>query len=87
MKQNTFKVTTANDLRRLLADVINELKNGRMEVRVAATIGNLCNTQLKIIQAVDFESRITKLENGEYIENESNPITSDIKSRISELRN
>jgi len=87
MKQNTFKVTTANDLRRLLAEVINELKNGEMEVRVAATIGNLCNTQLKIIQAVDFESRIARLENGEYIENESNPISSDIKSRISELRN
>ena len=87
MKQDTFKVTTANDLRRLLAEVINDLKNGRMEVRVAATIGNLCNTQLKVIQAVDFESRIARLENGEYIENESNPISSDIKSRISELRN
>jgi len=87
MKQNTFKVTTANDLRRLLAEVINELKNGEMEVKVAATIGNLCNTQLKIIQAVDFESRITKLENGELNENESNPISSDIKSRIRELSN
>lgn len=87
MKQNTFKVTTANDLRRLLAEVINELKNGEMEVRVAATIGNLCNTQLKIIQAVDFESRITKLENGEFKNDTSNHITSDIKSRISELRN
>ena len=87
MKKNTLKITTANDLRRLLANVINELKDGEMEVRVAATIGNLCNTQLKIIQAVDFGSRITRLENGELNENVSNPISSDIKSRIKELRN
>lgn len=85
MKQNSLKLSTINDLRRLISATINDLRNDQVDVKVAAAIGNLTRTQLKIIELADIEERLNKLEQGDSPESIQSPISSDVKARIAEL--
>ncbi len=82
-----MKISSTNDLRRILTQTINDLRNDMIDVKVAATMGNLCNTMLKILRACNIEQRIEQLEELQGSKPSSSPVTSDIKNTIRELRN
>src|SRR5262245_42380153 len=53
---------TAEDVRLLLANVIADVRNRRVEPRVATSISQIASTLLKAIEVADLEARLNKLE-------------------------
>ncbi len=86
MRVRTLKLTSVNDIRRLLSKTINELRNDEISYQTANTIGSLSNILLKTIQATSLEDRITNLENSLGIEGATSAIPYHFKSQREELK-
>lgn len=55
-------VETSQDVVRLLAATINDVRKGRMDPRVANAVGYLANVLLKAVDQGDVEARLAMLE-------------------------
>lgn len=88
MERNYKKITNTKHVRQILSRTINQLLNDEIHPTTANAVATLCNTMLKIIRATELENRIKKLEELQGSRQPSgSPVTSDIKSMISEMRN
>ncbi len=54
----------ACDVKNLLAEVMAEIRAGRMDPKLGTTLGYLGTSLLKAIETSDIEERLEKLENG-----------------------
>ena len=54
----------ACDVKNLLAEVMVEIRAGRMDPKLGTTLGYLGTSLLKAIETSDIEERLEKLENG-----------------------
>jgi general stress protein YciG len=55
---------TACDVKNLLAEVMAEIRAGRMDPKLGTTLGYLGTSLLKAIETSDLEERLEKLEHG-----------------------
>jgi hypothetical protein len=55
-------LNTAEDVRGMLAKLAQDVRNRRVDPRVATSIGQLATTLLKAIEVADIEKRLGKLE-------------------------
>jgi general stress protein YciG len=55
---------TACDVKNLLAEVMAEIRAGKMDPKLGTTLGYLGTSLLKAIETSDIEERLEKLENG-----------------------
>ena len=60
-KRNIY-VQSVGDVKRLMNNVINELRNGEIDSKSANAIGYLANIILKTIEVEDVERRILELD-------------------------
>ncbi len=56
------KIKTSSDVVSLMEDTINEVKRGRLDTRVANTIGYLAGVTQKAIKDVEVEERLKRIE-------------------------
>ena len=56
------RLKTISDLRRYLANLVNETRSGMIEPSLAGRLGFLLNVLRGIISDSDLETRVTKLE-------------------------
>ena len=56
---------TAQDIRIMLAQVISDLRVGRLDPKIASTMAYVANVQLRAIEVADLEQRVKILENAE----------------------
>lgn len=57
-----LKLETAADVKKLLAETINQARRGQLAVNVANAIGQLAGVLIKVIPGADFEARLLSLE-------------------------
>ena len=57
------KVRTSEDIVELMESVINRVKQGNLDIRVANTIGYLAGVTQKAIREVEVEDRLKRIEN------------------------
>ena len=55
---------TASDVKNLLAEVMAEIRAGKMDPKLGTTLGYLGTSLLKAIETSDIEQRLEKLEHG-----------------------
>jgi len=55
---------TAEDVRAMLAQLAVDVRNRKVEPRVATSLSQLASTLLKAIEVADLEARLTRLEGG-----------------------
>jgi len=55
-------LNTAEDVRSMLAKAAQDVRNRRIDPRVATSLGQLATTLLKAIEVADIEKRLAKLE-------------------------
>jgi hypothetical protein len=60
-KRNIY-VQSAGDVKRLMNNVINELRNGEIDSKSANAIGYLANIILKTIEIEDVVSKVNELD-------------------------
>ena len=60
-KRNVY-AQNAGDMKRLMNNVINELRNGEIDSKSANAIGYLANIILKTIEVEEVQQRILKME-------------------------
>ena len=56
------RLKTMDDIRRFLADVVNQLNRDEMEVNKASKLGYLCQILARVIEGNDLEARVAELE-------------------------
>jgi hypothetical protein len=56
------RVRTIGDLRDLLADTINDVRTGRLDPRVANTVGYLSSVLVRVLEAGELEDRLAAVE-------------------------
>lgn len=56
------KVRTSEDIVELMESVINRVKQGNLDIRVANTIGYLAGVSQKAIREVEVEDRLKRIE-------------------------
>ncbi len=56
------RLKTAGDIRRYLANVINDVHDGKMDLNKSGKIGFLCNVLLKSLEICDVDERIRRIE-------------------------
>ena len=56
------KVRTSEDIVELMESVINRVKQGNLDIRVANTIGYLAGVSQKAIKDVEVEGRLKRIE-------------------------
>lgn len=56
------KVRTSEDIVRLMESVINKVKQGVLDIRIANTIGYLAGVSQKAIKEVEVEERLKRIE-------------------------
>lgn len=57
-----MRLERVEDVTRLLAETINHVRTGRLDVRVGNTVGYLAGVLLKALEQGDMEQRLTALE-------------------------
>ena len=57
-------LNTAEDVRSMLAKAAQDVRNRRIDPRVATSLGQLATTLLKAIEVADIEKRLAALEGG-----------------------
>ena len=58
-------LNTAEDVRSMLAKAAQDVRNRRIDPRVATSLGQLATTLLKAIEVADIEKRLAALEGGQ----------------------
>ncbi len=59
---STLSVRSLADVLELIETTINDVRAGRVDVRVANAVGYLANVSVKVIQQADIEARLEALE-------------------------
>jgi hypothetical protein len=62
LPESTLTVRTMSDVLELMETTINDVRAGRVDVRIANAIGYLANVSVKVIQQTDIETRLQALE-------------------------
>lgn len=62
LPESTLTVRTMGDVLGLIETTINDVRAGRVDVKVANAIGYLANVSVKVIQQTDIEARLEVLE-------------------------
>lgn len=62
LPESTLTVRTMADVLELIETTINDVRAGRVDVKVANAVGYLANVSVKVIQQTDIESRLEALE-------------------------
>jgi len=57
-----IELEKAEDIKKLLAKVINEVRSGQTDVKVAHCIATLSNYFLKAVEVSDIQNRVEKVE-------------------------
>ena len=58
----SIEINNAKDITQLLADTINQVREGKLDCRIANTIGFLAGITLKSFEISELEERIEKIE-------------------------
>lgn len=61
----------ATDVKNLLADVMAEIRAGKMDPKLGTTLGYLGTSLLKAIETSDIEQRLARLEATNELENQN----------------
>lgn len=56
------ELRTPDEVRGLLADTINHARTGRLDCRIAATVGSLAAVLLRAVEQGDLETRLAMIE-------------------------
>ncbi len=56
------RLKTMDDVRRFLADVVNQLNRDEMDAAKASKLGYLCQILARVIEGNDLEARVAELE-------------------------
>ena len=62
LPESSLAVRKMSDVLELIETTINDVRAGRLDVRVANAIGYLANVSVKVIQQTDIEARLEALE-------------------------
>ena len=62
LPESSLSVRNMSDVLELMETTINDVRSGRLDVRVANAIGYLANVSVKVIQQTDIEARLEALE-------------------------
>jgi hypothetical protein len=62
LPESTVQVRSIRDVVGLVEETINDVRAGRVDVRVANAVGYLANVAIKAIEQSDLESRLEALE-------------------------
>ena len=62
LPESELSVLKMSDVLELMETTINDVRAGRLDVKVANAIGYLANVSVKVIQQTDIESRLEALE-------------------------
>ena len=62
LPESALTVRTMGDVLELIETTINDVRAGRVDVRIANAIGYLANVSVKVIQQTDIEARLEALE-------------------------
>ena len=58
----TLELQSAKDVHRLLAETIQHARTGRLDCRIAATVGSLAGVLLRALEQGDLETRLAEME-------------------------
>jgi hypothetical protein len=61
-KINTVRLNTASKVTKFMANVINQLNQGKIDPNKARALGYLCSVQLQGIEKAELEKKIEELE-------------------------
>jgi hypothetical protein len=91
MKKRHRRINNLNDLRRLVADTLNEVLSDELPSKKVRQIAQLSSIMFKILMAAEFENRLARAEELLKIEEANSvhpkPLASDIKRNIYRLQN
>jgi len=62
LAESTLSVRTMSDVLALIETTINDVRAGRVDVKIANAVGYLANVSVKVIQQTDLEARLEALE-------------------------
>jgi len=62
LPESTLAVRSMGDVLKLIETTINDVRAGRVDVKVANAVGYLANVSVKVIQQADIEVRLEALE-------------------------
>lgn len=62
LQESTLTIRTMSDVLELMETTINDVRAGRLDVKVANAVGYLANVSVKVIQQTDIEARLEALE-------------------------
>jgi DNA primase large subunit len=62
LPSSTLTIRTMSDVLELIETTINDVRAGRVDVKIANAIGYLANVSVKVIQQTDIEARLEALE-------------------------
>jgi len=62
LNESNIRIEKTSDVVRLLAETINQVRDGRVDCRVASVVGYLANTMLRALEQGDMEERIEAIE-------------------------
>ena len=62
LSESSLIVRSMGDVLELIETTINDVRAGRVDVRVANAVGYLANVSVKVIQQADIEARLEALE-------------------------
>jgi hypothetical protein len=62
LPESNLALRTMSDVLALIETTVNDLRAGRVDVKVANAIGYLANVAVKVIQQSDLEARLAALE-------------------------
>jgi hypothetical protein len=62
LSESSLIVRSMGDVLELIERTINDVRAGRVDVRVANAVGYLANVSVKVIQQTDIEARLEALE-------------------------
>lgn len=60
---NTVRLNTATKVTKFMANVINQLNQGKIDPNKARALGYLCSVQLQGIEKAELEKKVEQLEN------------------------
>ncbi len=60
--ESELSIHTMSDVLALMETTINDVRTGRLDVKIANAVGYLANVSVKVIQQTDIEARLEALE-------------------------
>ncbi len=62
LPESSLSVRKMSDVLELMETTINDVRTGRLDVKIANAVGYLANVSVKVIQQTDIEARLEALE-------------------------